>query len=284
MDIGWGTIVLSLCAALIGTAVGSGVVIYAQGIRNKKLRKIAISALDLLEGYAGTTTNKYTDAQNEFNKKFNMAQKRAILVALHKIGLPIEIPISGLSSIEHVTFLKKDISIQEIKDMRAQVKNGNCDHLFFSDVDLYFSEGLRRRAMRDIAKMFVENIMKKCSVDLTEQVVNYPKEIDSLTVGEDNIIAVFRMVTQERKFYDHEGKANTQAMDLLIKEIDRGLWDGYLGWDQTAYIHMKMQLRVLQNNALQPPKTIKDEFVEAFNAVMMPHAEKENVEGNSGEQ
>jgi len=245
MDIG--SIVLSLCSGVIGTLAGSGIVIYAQGMKNRAIRKTAVSALSILKGYAGTTTPKYTDAQNEFNIKFNMAQKRSMLVALHKIGVPIEIPVSGLSSIENVSFLDKKILAKEVDDMIEQIKNGGVDNLFFTDVDIYFSEGLRRKAMRDTAKKFVNEIMKKSSLNMDNNNIDYHGLINNLTIGEFNVIAVLRIETYKREFYNNNGDANIQSMDELVRDIDRGLWDRYLGWDYDSYMNIKLQRNSMQN-------------------------------------
>lgn len=256
-----GTIVLSLGAALIGTLAGSGTVAYLQGTRNRAARKTAIKALALLKKYADETKSKeYTKAQEQFNKDFNMAQKRSMLVALHKLGVPIEIPVSGLSSIDNISFLDKVISKKEFDDMIEQIKNGSCDNLFFSDVDVYFSEGLRRKEMRDIAKKFVEDVMKKSSLNTGMTKLIYPDSQDKFSVGELNTIATFRAETLNRKFYNDNGKANIESMDGLIKEIERGLWDTYIGWDFDSYMNSRLR---------QPQKTLQEE-VEATMKGLIP--------------
>jgi len=249
VNIGWATVILSAIAACVGTALGAGMVVYLQGRKSKAVRKTAISALTLLKEYADTKTPKYTDAQNAFNIKFNMAQKRSMLVALHKIGVPIEIPVSGLSAIENVYFSDKKILTKEIDEMIEQINNGSCDNLYFTDVDIYFSEGLRRKAMRETAKKFVNEIMKKSSLNMGNSIVDYHGLINNLTVGEFNVIAVFRIETYRREFYDISGNANIQSMDELVREIERGLWDRYLGWDYDSYMNNKLQRDSMQSVA-----------------------------------
>lgn len=238
----YGTIVLSLLSALIGTALGAGIILYAQGLKNNNTRKLAGSALKFIKEYA-KKKNTYVAARDGFNNRFNLAEKRAIIVALHKIGIPIDIPTSGLFSIQQISFLDEEIVEKEIDDMIAQIKSGNCDHFFFADVDLYINENVRMKAIRNIAKKYVEKVMKKSQAHVTENKIQTPMGLKEFTVGEQSIIGVFRLRTNDLSYYQVDGTPNIAEMDKLISEIEIGLWDYVLQWDYESYFNMSTQRR-----------------------------------------
>ena len=49
------------------------------------VRNIAIMALDILKSYSGKS---YREAEGGFNKSISIAEKRSVVVALHKLGIP----------------------------------------------------------------------------------------------------------------------------------------------------------------------------------------------------
>ena len=53
------------------------------------VRNIAIKALNILKSYAGKS---YRDAEGEFNNSISIAEKRTVVVALHKLGIPFGVP------------------------------------------------------------------------------------------------------------------------------------------------------------------------------------------------
>lgn len=52
---------------------------------------MAVKALDIFKEYA-QHKKSYADSANEFNTKLNVSEKRAVVVALHKLGVPFEAP------------------------------------------------------------------------------------------------------------------------------------------------------------------------------------------------
>lgn len=85
-------ILISLLTGTIGALVGTffGTYFLARKQENKidKVRNIAIKGLNIIKGYA-KDKKTFSAANNEFNSKINIAEKRAILVAMHKLGIPI---------------------------------------------------------------------------------------------------------------------------------------------------------------------------------------------------
>ena len=74
--------------ALIGTYGGSYFLHWKQEKKIKNVRAMAVKALNVFRAYA---KKSYIDTANEFNNKLNISEKRAVVVALHKIGVPFEI-------------------------------------------------------------------------------------------------------------------------------------------------------------------------------------------------
>lgn len=77
--------------ALIGTFGGAYFLHWKQEKKIKNVRLMAIKALDILKEYA-QQKKSYADTANEFNTKLSISEKRAVVVALHKLGVPFETP------------------------------------------------------------------------------------------------------------------------------------------------------------------------------------------------
>ena len=84
------SLLIALIGGLIGTYCGSYFFFFLVENKMKKVRNIAIKALKILEKY---TKQSYRDAENEFNNTLTITEKRTIAVALHKLGVPFEIPL-----------------------------------------------------------------------------------------------------------------------------------------------------------------------------------------------
>ena len=232
---------ISLISALLGGYFGA---LYQYRFQNRKvikIRAIAIKALDIFERYA--KQNKAINiAASEFNNSLDVVEKRAVLVALCKLGIPVVQPIDDLFRIENVEFEKKFISKDVIALMKGQVNKGNCDDMFFSDVDAYFSSNTRLLAVRAVAKRYVDIDFSKCKCDYGKMVIHHPMPLSDLfTPGEQNILTVFRARSCSTDYFDQNGNAIPQKMEELKKEIDLGLWDTYLFWDWESYQNMQNQ-------------------------------------------
>ena len=92
------TILLSAVTALIGgfvgTFCGAWLINFWSNSKIRDVQKIAIRALAVFESYA-KNKGAYNNAKDEFNNTLNVAEKRAILVCLHKLGVPIEMPVGS---------------------------------------------------------------------------------------------------------------------------------------------------------------------------------------------
>lgn len=235
------SILLALFSAFLGGYFGAWFQYWFQNRKVNKVRQIAIKALDVFCRYAkqGQT---FDMAASEFNNTLDVVEKRTVLVALCKLGIPVYKPIDDLFNIEDIKFEHKPIDKDTIDLMKGQVNKGNCDELFFSDVDAYFSSNTRLLAVRAVAKKYVDAVFSKCECDMKNQVVNYPVNMSLLfTPGELNIINVFRKRSCWQEYFDENGKPISKKMEELKKEIDLGLWDTYLFWDWESYQNMQNQ-------------------------------------------
>ena len=260
-------IVVIVVSAIAGGFFGAWFSYRFQSRKIVKVRRIAIKALEIFLNYA-KKRQTYDLAASEFNNKINIVEKRAILVALCKLGIPIVKPVDDVFCIEHVRFEHEEIDRDTINLMIEQINKGNCDELFFSDVEAYFSSNSRLLAVRAVAKKYVDIDFSKCDYDKTKNVINHPNfPIELFSPGECNVISVFRLRTNWDTYFDANGKAIPEKMTTLKKEIDLGIWDTYLFWDLESYQNMQNQSNManvfakvmLQNMGIQLNATASNE-------------------------
>jgi hypothetical protein len=259
------TVIISVLSALIGAFIGTyfGAHFINRKSENKikKVRKMAIKALDIIKKYAKKEST-YCNAKDDFNNTLNIAEKRAILVCLHKLGIPIEMPVGNAFEIKKIQFLSKLIDKDELEGMKMQIDNGHCDNLFFMDVEKYFTEDTKIKTIRSIGKKFVMEVLNKSKFNSDTQTFTYPENwVDKFSYGERQMIMVFWELIRSSYFFDKQtGNSNEKNINQLILEIENGLWDGYLQWDYDAYQNMlaqrklaeamvKPQMNMQQNNA-----------------------------------
>lgn len=234
-------IFITVISAILGGFFGGYYNYQFQNIKYGKIRSIAIKALNIFEGYA-KNGQTYDMASSEFNNSLDIVEKRAMLVALCKLGIPVVQSVGDSFRIENVKFEKKVICKDVIELMKGQVKKGNCDSLFFTDIETYFSSNTRLLSVRAVAKKYVDIYFSKSKCDMEKMVVNYPSPLsDIFTPGEQNILTVFRARSCWTDYFDKNGNAIPKKMEELKKEIDLGLWDTYLFWDWESYQNIQNQ-------------------------------------------
>ena len=237
--------------ALIGTYGGSYFLHWKQEKKIQNVRSMAIKALGIFKEYAQHKKN-YADSANEFNTKLNISEKRAVVVALHKLGIPFEVPTKDTFDIKSIRF--KDITIDkdEIIAMIVQIDNGNCDNLFFTDIESYFTSNLRLNAVRNVGKKYVEEVQSKSRVekDAPNTIVSQPDWHKVFSPGELQIIFVLRIQLANTAYFLPDGNADPVKMKTLIREIEIGLWDNYLFWEYESYQNIRAQhnlANIIQN-------------------------------------
>ena len=102
------TIIISVLTAaicgLIGTYFGARFMRIPEEKNKKNIREIAIKALDIIAKYA---KKSYREAENEFNNTLSITEKRTVIVALHKLGIPFGVPYNELFKLRRFTLLTK---------------------------------------------------------------------------------------------------------------------------------------------------------------------------------
>ena len=135
----WADITIALASALIGTFFGTFFLARREENKVKKVRAIAIRALEIIKGYA-KYNGTYNKACQEVNTKLNIAEKRAVIVALHKVGLPIQTPVNMMFDIKNIQLSNDVIDKDLLDDAKNQIEYGHCDHLFYEDPDKFFQK------------------------------------------------------------------------------------------------------------------------------------------------
>lgn len=235
----FGTLMVGAIGALIGTYCGAYFLHRRTEEKTEKIREIAVRGLSIIKKYA---RQSYKSAESQFNTELNISEKRAVAVALHKLGIPIEVSTKDVFDIKKIKFYDNLIDAEEIDDMIEQINRGHCDNLFFMDVESYFTANLRVKAVREVGKKYVNEVLKHSTINTQEQKIEYPFEWDKkFTPGEIQTILVLIARVNNFDYFKGNGDPDNDKIDILIKEIEIGLWDNYLFWDYDSYQNMRSQ-------------------------------------------
>lgn len=237
--------------ALIGTYGGSYFLHWKQEKKIKNVRSMAIKALNIFKEYA-QQKKSYADTANEFNTKLNVSEKRAVVVALHKLGIPFEAPTKDAFDIKNIRFKDIVIDKDEIITMIIQIDNGNCDNHFFTDIESYFTSNLRLNAVRNAGRKYVEEVHAKSYIEREkpDTIINPSDWYKQFTPGELQTILVLRTQLANTDYFSQNGQADAKKIKDLIREIEIGLWDNYLFYDYESFMNVRAQhnlANVVQN-------------------------------------
>lgn len=213
---------------------------------------MAVKALNIFKVYA-QQKKSYAEAANEFNTKLSISEKRAVVVTLHKLGIPFETPTKDTLDIKSLIFRNVSIDKDEVDAMIMQINQGNCDNLFFTDIESYFASNSRLNAVRNVGKKYVMDVLAKSHInkDIPNTIINPNNWITSFTPGEYQTIAVLRDQLALGDYFAVNGNADSEKIKTLIQEIEIGLWDNYLFWDYESYQNIRNQnhlARIIQYN------------------------------------
>ena len=227
--------------ALIGTYLGSRFLSWKQEQKIRNVRATAVKALEVFKSYA--KHKKFSDAENEFNNKLNVSEKRAVVVSLHKLGVPFTIPTRDSLNVNTLHFNNVEIDKDDIESMISQINKGNCDNLFFEDIETYFNSNIRLYAVRSVGKKYVEEVLSRGHIDKENpNTIIYPIEwFKKFSPGELQTIMVIHMQLANINYFTPEGTANKKAIDTLLREIEIGLWDSYLFFEYESFQNIKAQ-------------------------------------------
>ena len=208
------------------------------------VRNIAVKALNILKSYSGKS---YREAEGEFNKSMSIAEKRTVVVALHKLGIPFGVPSNETFNIREIHFVDVLVNENDINDIVHQISKGYCDNLFFIDPDMYFASNFTLFAMRNAGKKYVKEILAKSKVNTETNVLAEPAELGTVfTLGEYKAIQVLREQVRDQMYFDKNGEPIKEKIESLLKDIDLGLWDSYLMWNFENYQSVKARIQMGQ--------------------------------------
>ena len=201
------TIVVPLLSGAIGALIGTFGGVYLSFIRQEKTkkesRKMAIKAIEILKKYS-KKNGTFDQAEQEFNNSVSLSEKRTILVALHKLGIPIIIQPDACFAIDSVCFDKVRIDRDELTAIGNQIEKGQCDHLFFIDPDTYFNDSIRIATLRSVAKRWVTEVL--CDSTCKDSIVYYPDDwFLKYSWGEKLALGVFKQRVSVNEFFDANG-------------------------------------------------------------------------------
>jgi len=234
----------------------------------KIVRDIAIKALNIIKSYS---KKSYREAESEFNKSLSIAEKRTVIVALHKLGIPFGVLSNETFNIKNIKFIDVLIDENDINDIIHQISKGYCDNLFYLDPDTYFGTNFTLLAMRNAGKKYVAEVLAESKVDVATNQLIEPFDLGTIfSLGEFKAIQVLRDQVRDQMYFDKNGKPIKEKIESLMKDIDLGLWDSYLMWNFEAYQNIKTQNLMAQyltnlpqinkdaQNNIQETKAVQD--------------------------
>ena len=229
----------ALIGGLIGTYFGARFLNMREESKMQRVRDIAIKALNLIKKYA---KQSYRNAENDFNTSLSITEKRMVIVALHKLGVPIAVPSNEVFNIRKVFFVNTTIEEDEINGIILQINKGFCDNLFYIDPDTYFAANYTQFAMRNAGKKYVSEVLAKSRVNVATNQLIEPIDLGTIfSLGEFKAIQVLRDQVRDQMYFDKNGLPIKEKIESLLKDIDLGLWDMYLMWNFEAYQNVKAQ-------------------------------------------
>jgi hypothetical protein len=229
----------ALIGGLIGTYFGARFLNMREESKMQRVRDIAIKALNVIKKYA---KQSYRNAENDFNTSLSITEKRMVIVALHKLGVPIGVPSNEVFNIRKVFFVNTIIEEDEINGIILQINKGFCDNLFYIDPDTYFAANYTQFAMRNAGKKYVSEVLAKSRVNVATNQLIEPIDLGTIfSLGEFKAIQVLRDQVRDQMYFDKNGLPIKEKIESLLKDIDLGLWDMYLMWNFEAYQNVKAQ-------------------------------------------
>ena len=229
----------ALIGGLIGTYFGARFLNMREESKMQRVRDIAIKALNLIKKYA---KQSYRNSENDFNTSLSITEKRMVIVALHKLGVPIGVPSNEVFNIRKVFFVNTTIEEDEIDGIILQINKGFCDNLFYIDPDTYFAANYTQFAMRNAGKKYVSEVLAKSRVNVATNQLIEPIDLGTIfSLGEFKAIQVLRDQVRDQMYFDKNGLPIKEKIESLLKDTDLGLWDMYLMWNFEAYLNVKAQ-------------------------------------------
>lgn len=210
--------------------------------RMAEVRNIAIKALNIIRHYDGQS---YVKAENQFNTDLTIAQKRTIIVLLHKLGIPIIVPANETFNIHRIHFAERIIDDKEIDGIILQINQKHCDNLFFIDAEGYFGSNRQYITVREVGKRYVREVLAKSHINSETKRVSYNVDwAKSFGLGEYLSLRYLHELACFDMLYDQNGNVIPEKIEQILHEIDLGLWDSYLFGNYEMYKSSKSQVEM----------------------------------------
>ncbi len=274
----------ALIGGLIGTYFGARFLNMREESKMQRVRDVAIKALNVIKKYS---KQSYRNAENDFNTSLTITEKRMVIVALHKLGVPIGVPSNEVFNIRKVFFVNTTIEEDEINGIILQINKGFCDNLFYIDPDTYFAANYTQFAMRNAGKKYVSEVLAKSRVNIATNQLIEPMDLGTIfSLGEFKAIQVLRDQVRDQMYFDKNGLPIKEKIESLMKDIDLGLWDMYLMWNFEAYQNVKAQNQMgqyISNLPLlgMPPKSSPSEAKSLLDKQGDNKSNKKNLKNNN---
>lgn len=229
------TLLSGVVGAFIGTYFGAVFSARRQEKRLREVRKMALKAINIFRSYAhGGKT--YDETADQFNNSMSVSEKRSAIVALHKLGIPVQVLSNESFNISKVTFARQIIDKEELDAISSQIESGYCDTLFHSDPEKYFDDNIRQKSLRTVAKRWVQEVLVNSTLSEDRQIVTYPKDwFNEFSLGERYAICVMKERISTEEYFNSNAQIDKKKIADLLRDIDYGLWDNCLYWDYTNY-------------------------------------------------
>lgn len=221
-----------------------------------EVRNIAIKALNIIRHYDGQS---YAKAENQFNTDLTIAQKRTIIVLLHKLGIPIIVPAKETFDIHRIRFADSIIDEKEIDGIVFQINQKHCDNLFFIDAESYFGANRQYITVREVGKRYVREVLAKSHYNSETKQTSYIQDWHK-TFGLGEFLSL-RYLHEQACFdmlYDQYGNIIPEKIEQILHEIDMGLWDNYLFGNYEMYKNAKSQIEMA--NAFQKALSLQQQI------------------------
>lgn len=224
-----------MVGAFIGTYFGAVFSARRQEKRLSEVRKMALKAINIFKSYAhGGKT--FAETADQFNNSMSISEKRTVIVALHKLGIPVQVLSNETFNISNVTFARQIIDKEELDAIARQIESGHCDTLFHSDPEKYFDDNIRQKSLRSVAKRWVQEVLVNSTISEERLIVTYPKDwFNAFTLGERYALCVMKERISTEEYFNSNAQIDKKKIADLLRDIDCGLWDNCLYWDYTNY-------------------------------------------------
>lgn len=229
------TLLSGVVGAFIGTYFGAVFSARRQEKRLREVRKMALKAIDIFKSYAhGSKT--FAETADQFNNSMSISEKRTVIVALHKLGIPVQVLSNEVFNISKVAFARQIIDKDELDAIASQIESGYCDTLFHIDPEKYFDDNIRQKSLRSVAKLWVQEVLVNSTISEDRQIVTYPKDwFNAFTLGERYALCVMKERISTEEYFNSNNQIDKKKITDLLRDIDCGLWDNCLYWDYTNY-------------------------------------------------